>query len=262
MNISFPFGGYTILFVITLLLLVAILCGMFGYRQIRRLRKNSARKDVSSTVATKLSKKGRQAILSRIEAVDAFRKMHVPKFTDCTIIAQHANAPYKLRMIAFDEVLFDVDRQLEVINPDLTRRPGESTYSFLKRVKVQAIPSLEDKFIERIGFLHECCRYRTEMEFGEKELTELRALLREFVRILNANQAELTSLKVKAKSRSLENKSDIVAREAAGKTQSLPDGRRLQQEETPLLLATPDDSNSSPSNSPFRNPVARRRGAQ
>lgn len=56
--------------------------------------------------------KGRQAILNRLEAVSAFRKMYVPKFTDCTIIAQHANAPYKQRMIAFDEVLFDVGKKL------------------------------------------------------------------------------------------------------------------------------------------------------
>lgn len=55
------------------------------------------------------------------------------------------------------------DRQLEFINPELARIPGESTYVYLKRIKLIALPELSEEFIARLAFLHEWCRFRPEM---------------------------------------------------------------------------------------------------
>jgi hypothetical protein len=79
-------------------------------------------------------------------------------------------------MIALDEVQRDVDRQLEYINAELARDPGESTYAFLQRIRLNAIPELkaslfgkelstnllQESFVERLAFLHEWARYRTQ----------------------------------------------------------------------------------------------------
>lgn len=84
-----------------------------------------------------------------------------------------ANTPFVHRMIAFDEVIRDVgkfyfrftlflDRQLEFINPDLARRPGQTTYSYLHEIKEIALNELQSKFIDRLSFLHDACRYRTQ----------------------------------------------------------------------------------------------------
>uniref|UniRef100_A0A915EDA0 Uncharacterized protein n=1 Tax=Ditylenchus dipsaci TaxID=166011 RepID=A0A915EDA0_9BILA len=208
--VTLSLGGYTIIFVLTFLILLAILFGIFVYRQIQRLRNNSARKEINSSVASELSKKSREAILRKIEAVHSFRKVHFPKFTDCTMISEHANTPYVHRMIAFDEIIRDVDRQLEFINGELVRWPGESTYCYLKRIKTVALAELDDTFIARLGFLHEWSKSRTEMPFGEQELEEVRSLLKTFLKILNKNQ-QLTSLNFphnsSTKSRSLEQSS-------------------------------------------------------
>lgn len=63
-------------------------------------------------------------------------------------------------MIAFDEIQRDLDRQLEFINPELVRESGESTYSFLKRIRANSMPDLKESFVERLGFLHEWARFR------------------------------------------------------------------------------------------------------
>lgn len=112
-----------------------------------------------------------------------------------------ANSQHVHRMIAFDEVQRDLDRQLEFINLNLIREPNESTYSFLKRIKSNSMPELTDTFVERLGFLHEWARYRTTpvsrqsavqttltsslylQPFGERQLEELRELLKELVRL-------------------------------------------------------------------------------
>ncbi|KAI1708298.1 NICE-3 protein domain-containing protein [Ditylenchus destructor] len=95
-------GGYTVIFAVTFLMLVAVLFGIFVYRQIQRLRNNSARKEINSSVALELSKKGREAIMKKIEAVHCFRKIHFPKFTDCTMISEHANSPYDFILCSFN----------------------------------------------------------------------------------------------------------------------------------------------------------------
>uniref|UniRef100_A0A914DL62 Uncharacterized protein n=1 Tax=Acrobeloides nanus TaxID=290746 RepID=A0A914DL62_9BILA len=182
-TIKLSLGGYTIVFFITLLCLVVLVIGILIYRQIQRLRKNNARKEVNLTAANDVSESCRQNIQAKIQAVGLFKKIHYPKFTDCTMIAEHANTPYVHRMIAFDEVIRDVDRQLEVINPELARRPGQSTYAYLYDIKELALPELQTKFIERLSFLHDASRYRAQFAFGEEELAELRNLLREFVRM-------------------------------------------------------------------------------
>ncbi|KAI6228981.1 hypothetical protein M3Y99_01156600 [Aphelenchoides fujianensis] len=147
-------AGYTLFFRGTLLLLVVILLSLFFYRQIRRFQNNRARKAVNTTVAAELSKKSRQLIAKKVDEVFAFRSCHFPSFTDCRLISEHANLPHVHRMIACDEVLRDVDRQLEAVNADLVRCPGESTYSFLNRIKaMDIIPELSDDFVERLSFL-------------------------------------------------------------------------------------------------------------
>ncbi|CAD5206949.1 unnamed protein product [Bursaphelenchus okinawaensis] len=206
-SITLSLGGYTIIFALTVILMMAILFGIFFYRQIRRLRNNSTHKEINSTVASELRKKAREIINKKIDEVWAFKVSHFPPLTDCLMIAEHANAPHVCRMIAFDEVFRDIDRQLELINPTVLRGPGESTFSFLSKVKKELFPDLSDELIARIGYLHEWCRFRTDQEFGPEQLSELRDLLKEFVRLLNNNRATLTSLNlVISKSRSLETK--------------------------------------------------------
>ncbi|KAI1704828.1 NICE-3 protein [Ditylenchus destructor] len=242
-------GGYTIIFAVTFLMLVAVLFGIFVYRQIQRLRNNSARKEINSSVALELSKKGRAAIKKKIEAVHCFRKIHFPKFTDCTMISEHANSPMVHRMIAFDEIIRDVDRQLEFIKPELARIPGESTYIYLKRIKLIELPELSEEFIARLAFLHEWCRFRPEMQFGEVELEETRALLKSFLKILNNQQrtslpfnpAASTKTRSLEQTRSASNAKVIFTPKAA----SLPGGSR-STEKVPLLYASNPDGTASP----------------
>lgn len=81
--------------------------------------------------------------------------------SNCLLLFSDANSSHVHRMIAFDEVQQDLDRQLEFINPALIRDPGETTYSFLKRLRSTSIPEMTESFVERLGFLHEWARYRT-----------------------------------------------------------------------------------------------------
>ncbi|KAE9547742.1 hypothetical protein FO519_009045 [Halicephalobus sp. NKZ332] len=143
--------------------------------------------------AKPISQKARQQIFNKLEAVGAYRVNHYPKFTDCNAIAEHASAPYVHRMIGFDEINRDVDRQLEVINPHLIRLPGESTNSFLKDVRETVNLPIDDGFISRLSFLHEVCRFRTQIPFLETDLAELRSMLKEFTKILNNHQEELSA---------------------------------------------------------------------
>ncbi|KAI6178811.1 EGF-like domain-containing protein [Aphelenchoides besseyi] len=254
-SITLSLGGYSIIFAITFLLLGVILFSIFVYRQIRRLRTNSARKPINSTVAVELSKKSRQSITKKIDAVFSFRATHFPKFTDCMLISKHSNTPHLHRMIAFDEVLRDVDRQLEFINPELIRNSGESTYCFLNRIRnMNIIPELTDEFVERLGFLHEWSRYRTHPPFQAEQLEEIRTMLKEFVRLLNKNQNALTSLNFKSKNRSLETKpNNLGFRISTAKTSSLPE--RATFEQIPLLYAQNDTTPSdSPRHSRHRSP--------
>jgi uncharacterized protein YozE (UPF0346 family) len=188
-------GGYTIVFAVAFILLVLIAGTIVVFRQIQRVRLNSARREINSSIAPETSKKHREGIISKINAVAAFRQSYFPKFTDCNMISEHATKSYVQRMIGFDEINRSVDRQLEFINPHIVRSPGQSTYSFLKELREMAnLTELDDHFIERLSFLHEACRFRTVCPFGETELEELRRILKEFLKILANNQAHLSSI--------------------------------------------------------------------
>ncbi|VDN85856.1 unnamed protein product [Brugia pahangi] len=103
-------------------------------------------------------------------------------------------------MIAMDElreIVFKIpERQLEFINGDLVRIAGESMYAYLSRIRQIALPSLSEHLCERIGLLAEHCRYRHQ-PFGESELTETRALIKEIVKILNNEQERLSAFHAK-----------------------------------------------------------------
>ncbi|KAK0425888.1 hypothetical protein QR680_009441 [Steinernema hermaphroditum] len=174
-----------IVFVVSMTLLVTVLSVIFIKRQALRMRNNSARKEVSGVIALELSKRKRDTILTRIGGVGRFRQAHIPTFTDCTIISDHATSPYVHRMIAIDEIVENIDRQVEMIDPTAGRRPGESTYAFLKRLRECAGCQISLSQAERLGFLHELCRSRLQWPFDSTHLKELRGLLKDFLKILN-----------------------------------------------------------------------------
>jgi len=240
---SLGLGGYTIVFGIAAILLVVILCSIFVFRQIQRVRLNSARREVNSSVATEVSKRARQQIFNKIDAVAAYRINHYPKFTDCNAIAEHANAPYVHRMIGFDEINRDVDRQLEVINPHLIRLPGESTNSFLQDVRETANLPIDDGFIARLSFLHEVCRFRTQVPFLETDLAELRSMLKEFTKILNNHQTELSDAEPTtrmARWRNFQTRSVINTKNQSIHRLNSKRSTKIQVEEIPLLQIHPD----------------------
>uniref|UniRef100_A0AC34QVF9 Uncharacterized protein n=2 Tax=Panagrolaimus sp. JU765 TaxID=591449 RepID=A0AC34QVF9_9BILA len=237
------FGGYSIVFIFFAVLFIFISCAIFVFRQIQRIRLNSARREINSSIAPNLSKKNRQRILNKIDAVGAYRiSDHVPKFTEITTIVEHANASYLFRMIGFDEIFRFVDRQLEVINPHLVRLPGESTNMFLQDVREVGNLPIDNEFIARLCFLHEVCRFRTKIPFLEADLEELRSMLREFTKILNNHQAKLSAAEPTSR----------IARWRAIQTQSVANPRkpilrrlnksssRKQAEEIPLLQVRTD----------------------
>uniref|UniRef100_A0A7E4ZT89 PXA domain-containing protein n=1 Tax=Panagrellus redivivus TaxID=6233 RepID=A0A7E4ZT89_PANRE len=184
-SITVSLGGYTFVFGVAAILLVLIVLGIFVFRQIQRIRINSARREISCTIAPDASKKTRAEILSTIEDISALRSSLFPRFTDCNMISEHANQPYVQRMIGFDEIISGIDRQLEKIHPSLARRPGQSTYAYLLHIRsLGQLNDLSDRFIERISLLHEVCRFRTTVPFGDAELEEVRSLLADFAKIL------------------------------------------------------------------------------
>uniref|UniRef100_A0A915Q0M2 Uncharacterized protein n=1 Tax=Setaria digitata TaxID=48799 RepID=A0A915Q0M2_9BILA len=159
------------------------------------MRDNSVRREANVVVGAGLSKRKKEELDRGIEIVRQFQLLRAPKFTEIGTIAEHANAPYINRMIAMDE-LREIERQLEFINGDLGRIAGESMYAYLFRIRQIALPSLSEHLCERIGFLAEHCRYRHQ-PFGEAELAETRALIKEIVKILNNEQERLSALQFK-----------------------------------------------------------------
>uniref|UniRef100_A0A0R3RK65 Dynamin_M domain-containing protein n=1 Tax=Elaeophora elaphi TaxID=1147741 RepID=A0A0R3RK65_9BILA len=174
---------------------VTIILAIFVQRQIFRMRNNSVRREANIVVGAGLSKRKKEELNRGIEIVRQFQLLRAPKFTEIGTIAEHASAPYINRMIAMDE-LREIERQLEFINGDLGRIAGESMYAYLSRIRQIALPSLSEHLCERIGLLAEHCRYRHQ-PFGESELTETRALIKEIVKILNNEQERLSALHVK-----------------------------------------------------------------
>ncbi|CAG9529580.1 unnamed protein product [Cercopithifilaria johnstoni] len=187
--------GYSVLFLFTLGVLVTIILAIFVQRQIFRMRNNSVRREANIIVGAGLSKRKKEELDRGIEIVRQFQLLRAPKFTEIGTIAEHASAPYINRMIAMDE-LREIERQLEFINGDLGHIAGESMYAYLSRIRQIALPSLSEHLCERIGLLAEHCRYRHQ-PFGESELTETRALIKEIVKILNKEQERLSSLHIK-----------------------------------------------------------------
>ncbi|VDK87815.1 unnamed protein product [Onchocerca ochengi] len=187
--------GYSVLFLFTVGVLITIILAIFVQRQIFRMRDNSIRREANIVVGAGLSKRKKEELDRGIEIVRQFQLLRAPKFTEIETIAEHANAPYINRMIAMDE-LREIERQLEFINGDLGRIAGESMYAYLSRIRQIALPSLSEHLCERIGLLAEHCRYRHQ-PFGESELTETRALIKEIVKILNNEQERLSALHIK-----------------------------------------------------------------
>uniref|UniRef100_A0A7E4ZUN2 PXA domain-containing protein n=1 Tax=Panagrellus redivivus TaxID=6233 RepID=A0A7E4ZUN2_PANRE len=188
-SLTVSLGGYTIVFALAAFILILITFGIFIFRQIQRTRLNSLRREISLTIAPDVSKKVRAQIMANIENVSALRNSLFPRFTDCNMISEHANQPYVQRMIGFDEIISGIDRQLEKIHPNLARRPGQSTYAYLLHIRsIGNFNDLSDHFIERISLLHEICRFRPTVPFGDAELEEVRSLLAEFAKILTRHQ--------------------------------------------------------------------------
>uniref|UniRef100_A0AC35UFN2 EGF-like domain-containing protein n=1 Tax=Rhabditophanes sp. KR3021 TaxID=114890 RepID=A0AC35UFN2_9BILA len=194
------FDAFSILYFTTVLLTVVVGIFLLSGRQMARTKNNSERKQIDTAIASNSNKKFRKDIKKKVEEVCYFKSLYVPKFTDCMVISDHANAPYVHRLIAFDEILHECDRQLERINPELIRYQGESTYSFLIRLKTIALPDLSESLINQIGYLHEWCRHQTFPNFEAKQLEQLRGLLKEFVKLLNDNQKHLSEIRCNASS--------------------------------------------------------------
>uniref|UniRef100_A0A914IB76 Uncharacterized protein n=1 Tax=Globodera rostochiensis TaxID=31243 RepID=A0A914IB76_GLORO len=189
-------GGYSWLFALAFILMLAFLFAVFVYRQIGRLRRNNLRQGsgggggglTMNAIGSDLPAKVRQLINGRIGTVNAFRLCRQPNFTDCSTFGAYAQSPDRFRMIALDEVGRVLDRQLEQLSPTLCRQPGELTWDFLLRVRRQVpLPSLDEPLIARLTFFHEWARFRTDQPFDEAELDELRSLLRRFIKILSQN---------------------------------------------------------------------------
>uniref|UniRef100_A0A915ABI7 Hypoxanthine phosphoribosyltransferase n=5 Tax=Parascaris univalens TaxID=6257 RepID=A0A915ABI7_PARUN len=187
--------GYSVLFLFTAGLLLITILVILIQRQIFRLRNNNVRREQNIAIGAGMTKSQKNEVLRRIELVRQFQLLRAPKFTEIGTIAEHASAPYINRMIALDE-LREIDRQLEFINADLVRIAGESTYAYLSRIRRIALPTLSEALIERLGFLAEHCRFRHQ-PFGEVELAEVRALIKDVVRILNSEQERLSALQLK-----------------------------------------------------------------
>ncbi|VDL69326.1 unnamed protein product [Nippostrongylus brasiliensis] len=136
------FDGISVLFVVTLCLLMIILMAIFVQRQIFRLRNNSARQRPNVSLRP-ISKKSCIGIEQMLEAVGKMRQSYLPRLTDCTTIGQRvvgfcalcaarsegvakyiapellaagtstdSNAPYVHRMIAIDEISLEIARLL------------------------------------------------------------------------------------------------------------------------------------------------------
>uniref|UniRef100_A0A0K0FUH8 Uncharacterized protein n=1 Tax=Strongyloides venezuelensis TaxID=75913 RepID=A0A0K0FUH8_STRVS len=188
--------GYSIIFFFTILITVIISFFLIAIRQSARAGNSILRKQIDTRIGIGCPKKTKESIKKKISDVQYFRNIYNPKFTDCTVIADHANKPYVYRLIAFDEIFHDIDRQLYCVNPELIRLDSESTLSFLKRLQKAATPILDSELIEKLSVMHEWCRHWTQPNFGEEQLQELRCLLKEFVKWLNGNQKELSEIRL------------------------------------------------------------------
>ncbi|VDO10069.1 unnamed protein product [Haemonchus placei] len=81
------FDGISVLYVLTLCLLMIIIMAIFVQRQILRLRNNSARQRPNVSLRP-ISKKSCIGIEQMLEAVGTMRKSYLPRLTDCTTIGQ------------------------------------------------------------------------------------------------------------------------------------------------------------------------------
>jgi len=180
-----------VIFVLAFLLLGLTLFGLLVYRQVRRLRRRSSKGKGDTGVAVGLTESGRNAVLKRIEMTSALRKLLFPRFSGCAL---SVDKPHYCRMMAFDAIC-GCDKSIESINPQLSRRPGEHTREYLQRMKTIALPNLDDEFIARFAFMHDWCRFVTEMEFGPPQLEEVRSLIATLSKLLDSNRGRLASLR-------------------------------------------------------------------
>uniref|UniRef100_A0A0N4ZH54 Exported protein n=1 Tax=Parastrongyloides trichosuri TaxID=131310 RepID=A0A0N4ZH54_PARTI len=188
--------GYSIIYFFTIIILIIIGFFLIAIRQSTRAGNGILTKQIDTRIGIGCSKKFKESIKKKICDVEYFRNIYNPKFTDCTVISDHANKPYVYRLIAFDEIYHSIDRQLYCINPELVRLDNESTLSFLSRLQKVATPVLDRELIENLSVMHEWCRHWTNPNFGEEELNQLRGLLKEFVKWLNDNQKHLSEIRL------------------------------------------------------------------
>uniref|UniRef100_A0A8R1I2Y0 Uncharacterized protein n=1 Tax=Caenorhabditis japonica TaxID=281687 RepID=A0A8R1I2Y0_CAEJA len=121
---------------------------------------------------------------TQLDNVMRLRHENRARLTDCISLQFHSEKPYVQRMIAVDEVPLEIDGQLSRIEGSVNRHAGESTYSYLKRIR-EKVPSLPLNLINRISFLQESARFRPE-KFDVEQVMELRSLLNRFLKILLA----------------------------------------------------------------------------
>uniref|UniRef100_A0A1I7U6V4 DUF4200 domain-containing protein n=1 Tax=Caenorhabditis tropicalis TaxID=1561998 RepID=A0A1I7U6V4_9PELO len=186
----FIFDGTSVIYVSTVVALILIWAAIIGQRQIWRHRHNVARVRPQVDLKSRIS--SRKAVTLRetqLDAVQRLRSENQARLTDCISLQFHGEKAYVHRMIAVDEVTLEIDGQLNRIEGAVQRHAGESTYSYLKRIR-EKVPSIPMNVIHRIAFLQEAARFRPE-KFDVEQVMELRSLLNQFLRILSAEYDSL-----------------------------------------------------------------------
>ncbi|EFO84781.1 hypothetical protein GCK72_001133 [Caenorhabditis remanei] len=186
----FIFDGTSVIYVSTLVALILIWVVIIGQRQIWRHRHNVARVRPQIALNSRISSKNAVTLReNQLDAVMRLRCENQARLTDCVSLQFHGEKPYVHRMIAVDEVALEIDGQLNRIEGAVQRQAGESTYSYLKRIR-EKVPSIPLNLVQRIAFLQEAARYRPE-KFAVEQVMELRSSLNQFVKILSAEYESL-----------------------------------------------------------------------
>ncbi|CAO4359811.1 unnamed protein product [Caenorhabditis nigoni] len=186
----FILDGISVIYVSSLAALILIWVIIIGQRQIWRHRHNVAR--VKPQIALRSRISSNKAVTLRetqLDAVMRLRAENQARLTDCISLQFHSDKPYVHRMIAVDSVCLEIDSQLNRIEGAVQRQPGESTYSYLKRIR-EKVPAIPLNLVHRIAFLQEAARFRPE-KFDVAEVMTLRSSLNQFLKILSAEYDSL-----------------------------------------------------------------------
>ncbi|CAD6186311.1 unnamed protein product [Caenorhabditis auriculariae] len=174
------FDGTSLLYVATIFLLMIIIAVIFTQRQILRLRHNAARiKPHVSLDARMLHKKTKTMRQCQLDNVDRLCREYHPRLTDCVAMNTHGKRSYVPRMIAVDDITIELDFQLRHME-GLSRKAGESTLCYLKRLRERDLNSISSSLVHEIAFLEECARFRSN-KFGVEEMMRLRSLICTFM---------------------------------------------------------------------------------